>query len=91
MRAPRAGLQTRAAYRYLAGSPAAPVWSALPADAVPVFADPAGAPPNVGSPTANDVLYLTDGLAVYAVTVSATGLIQLWRTNATGTPTWALQ
>jgi prepilin-type N-terminal cleavage/methylation domain-containing protein len=53
--------------------------------------DPAGAPPNVGAPTASDVLYLTDGLAVYAVTLSATGLIQLWRTNATGTPTWALQ
>ena len=43
MRAPEAGLQTRAAYRYLAGSPSAPVWSALPAEAVPVFADPAGA------------------------------------------------
>jgi hypothetical protein len=53
--------------------------------------DPSGAPPNVGSPTANDVVYLTDGLAVYAVSVSATGLIQLWRTNAAATPIWSTQ
>jgi len=53
--------------------------------------DPSGAPPNVGSPTANDVVYLTDGLAVYAVSISATGLIQLWQSNAAATPTWATQ
>jgi hypothetical protein len=53
--------------------------------------DPAGAPPAVGAPTGNDVLYLTDGLAVYGVTLSATGLIKLWRTNPTATPSWVLQ
>jgi prepilin-type N-terminal cleavage/methylation domain-containing protein len=53
--------------------------------------DPAGAPPAVGSPTGNDAIYLTDGTAIYAVTISATGLIKLWRTNPTATPAWFLQ
>jgi prepilin-type N-terminal cleavage/methylation domain-containing protein len=53
--------------------------------------DPAGAPPAVGAPTGNDALYLTDGSAVYGLTISATGLIKLWRTNPTATPTWVLQ
>ena len=52
--------------------------------------DPAGAPPAVGSPTGNDAVYLTDGAAVYAVTISATGLIKLWRNN-TATPAWIPQ
>jgi prepilin-type N-terminal cleavage/methylation domain-containing protein len=42
------------------------------------------------SPTAADVLYLTDGSAVYAVTAAATGMIRLWRTLPTATPTWVL-
>ena len=42
MRAPRAGLQARAAYEYLAGTAAAPGWGASPAAARPVFADPGG-------------------------------------------------
>jgi Tfp pilus assembly protein FimT len=53
--------------------------------------DPAGAPPAVGSPTGNDAVYLTDGTAVYGVTISATGLIKLWRTFPTATPSWFLQ
>jgi prepilin-type N-terminal cleavage/methylation domain-containing protein len=53
--------------------------------------DPAGAPPAVGAPTGNDALYLTDGTAVYGVTLWATGLIKLWRTNPTATPSWVLQ
>jgi hypothetical protein len=53
--------------------------------------DPAGAPPAVGAPTGNDAVYLTDGTAVYGETISATGLIKLWRTNPTATPTWILQ
>lgn len=53
--------------------------------------DPAGAPPAVGAPTGNDALYLTDGTAVYGETISATGLIKLWRTNPTATPSWILQ
>jgi type II secretory pathway pseudopilin PulG len=53
--------------------------------------DPAGAPPAVGAPTGNDALYLTDGTAVYGVTLSATGLISLWRTNPLAAPAWVLQ
>ena len=53
--------------------------------------DPAGAPPAVGAPTGNDAMYLTDGGAVYAVTISATGLIKLWRNNRTATSSWILQ
>ena len=51
----------------------------------------AGAPPLVGAPTGNDALYLTDGTAVYGVTLSATGLIKLWRTNPLAAPAWVLQ
>jgi type IV pilus assembly protein PilA len=53
--------------------------------------DPSGAPPNVGAPTTVDAVYLTDGTAVYAVTVSATGMVQLWRTVPLATPSWVLQ
>ena len=53
--------------------------------------DQAGAPPNVGAPTGNDGVYITDGTAVYGVTISATGLIKLWRTNPTAVPAWVLQ
>ena len=34
------------------------------------------------TPTPNDALYVTDTKSVYGVTVSATGLIQMWRTDA---------
>jgi prepilin-type N-terminal cleavage/methylation domain-containing protein len=44
-----------------------------------------------GSPQGDDALYLTDGTAVYGVTVAATGFIRLWRTNYTSTPSWAQQ
>lgn len=44
-----------------------------------------------GAPTASDALYLTNGEAVNAVTLSAAGLIKLWRTNPTATPSWVLQ
>ena len=53
--------------------------------------DPAGAPPAVGAPTGNDALYLTDGAAIYGETISATGLIKLWRNNRTVTSSWILQ
>jgi hypothetical protein len=55
---------------------------------IPVNAN--GAPPAVGAPR-SDALYVTDGLAVYGETISATGLIKLWRTNPTATPNWILQ
>ena len=35
---------------------------------------------STGAPTGNDAVYLTDGTAVYATTVSATGMTQLWWT-----------
>ncbi len=44
-----------------------------------------------GSPTGDSALYVTDGSAVYGVTVAATGFIRLWRTNAASSPTWTLQ
>ena len=36
---------------------------------------------STGTPTANGVFYITDGSSVYSVTVSATGLIQTWRSG----------
>jgi len=52
--------------------------------------DPSGAAPNVGAPTGNDALYLTDGTAVYGLLLSATGQSKLYRTNISSA-TWALQ
>lgn len=37
---------------------------------------------STGAPTTNGALYITDGTSVYGVTVSATGLIQAWRSSA---------
>jgi type II secretory pathway pseudopilin PulG len=42
---------------------------------------------STGSPTGNSALYLTDGIATYGVTLSATPLIRLWWTPA-GTAQW---
>ncbi len=44
-----------------------------------------------GAPYGADALYLTDGTAVYGVTVSATSTIKLWRTTPTSTPNWVAQ
>ena len=44
-----------------------------------------------GAPTAANALYLTDGTAVYALTVSATGMLRVWRTPPVSTPVWVLQ
>ena len=41
-----------------------------------------------GIPDATGVLYLTDGGAVYGVTVLASGEIQSWYSNNTSTPHW---
>jgi len=46
---------------------------------------------STGSSTNNDAVYLTDGTAVYGVTVAATGMIRMWKTLPTSTPTWMLQ
>ena len=42
------------------------------------------------APTGIDALYVTDGTAVYGVTVAATGMLRLWRTLPVATPTWVL-
>jgi len=44
-----------------------------------------------GGSTNNGAFYVTDGTAVYAVTVAATGMIRVWKTNPTSTPSWMLQ
>jgi prepilin-type N-terminal cleavage/methylation domain-containing protein len=44
-----------------------------------------------GAPTGDNAIYMTDGSAVYGITVAATGFIRLWRTNAATAPTWTLQ
>ena len=36
-------------------------------------------------------MYITDGNAVYGITVSATGMIRTWRTLPLGTPAWVQQ
>jgi hypothetical protein len=52
--------------------------------------DPSGAAPNVGAPTGSDALYLTDGTAVFAMTLSATGQSKMYRTNISSAQ-WSLQ
>ena len=44
-----------------------------------------------GGPTNLHAVYLTDGSAVFGVTVSATSVIQLWRTLPLSAPNWLLQ
>jgi hypothetical protein len=43
--------------------------------------------PATGTPTGDSALYVTDGTATYAVTLSATPLIRLWSTRA-GAADW---
>jgi prepilin-type N-terminal cleavage/methylation domain-containing protein len=40
------------------------------------------------SPTGADAVYLTDGTAVYGLTVAATGLMRTWRTLPAAIPEW---
>lgn len=44
--------------------------------------------PASGAPTGNDAIYITDGTQVYAVTVGATGVTQVWANNITGNANW---
>jgi len=46
---------------------------------------------NTGSPTGLDAVYVTDGSAVYGITVAATGFIRTWQSHYTSTPSWTLQ
>ena len=43
------------------------------------------------TPAEVPALYLTDGTAVYGVTVSKTGMVRSWRTPPTATPVWSPQ
>lgn len=38
-----------------------------------------------------DAVYVTDGTAVYGISISATGMVRTWRTPPTAVPTWVLQ
>jgi Tfp pilus assembly protein FimT len=42
------------------------------------------------APTGANALYLTDGSAVYGVTVAATGMLRLWRALPVAVPAWVL-
>lgn len=44
-----------------------------------------------GSPIGTDAIYVTDGTAVYGITVAATGFIRTWQSNYTATPSWTIQ
>ena len=44
-----------------------------------------------GAPIGTNAFYVTDGSAVYAVTVAATGMLRSWRTLPVATPSWSLQ
>lgn len=50
---------------------------------------PIGDGPSFAS-TGSDALYITDGSAVFGVTVAATGMLRMWRTLPRATPTWVL-
>jgi len=43
---------------------------------------------NTGAPTGNDAVYITDNAQVYAVTVGATGMSQVWANNVNGNANW---
>ena len=42
------------------------------------------------SPIGIDAVYVTDGLAVFGVTVAATGMLKMWRTLPRATPAWVI-
>jgi prepilin-type N-terminal cleavage/methylation domain-containing protein len=73
----------------MVGSPATPV--SVANTACLVF-NSRGLPiDSTGSPTGLDAIYITDGGAVYGITVAATGFIRTWQSHSTATPTWTLQ
>jgi len=46
---------------------------------------------SAGNTTADDAIYLTDGTTIFAVTVSATGMVRTWRAFPDTTASWILQ
>jgi len=55
---------------------------------IPIVDDPA--PALNGGPTNADAVYITDGTAVLAVTVTTTGLIGVWNTQPVVVPLWKI-
>jgi prepilin-type N-terminal cleavage/methylation domain-containing protein len=41
------------------------------------------------APTGSDAVYMTDGTAIYGVTVAATGMMRMWNAVPAATPNWA--
>jgi prepilin-type N-terminal cleavage/methylation domain-containing protein len=46
---------------------------------------------NANTITAEHALYIKNSMAVYGITVAATGMIRTWRTRLLATPSWGLQ
>jgi hypothetical protein len=46
---------------------------------------------NAGAPIGTDAIYLNDGQTLYAVTLSPTGQLRLWRGTWSGAPVWTQQ
>ena len=46
---------------------------------------------NNGTSIGTNAVYLTNGQAVYGVTLSATGMVRTWQTGVAATPNWVLQ
>jgi prepilin-type N-terminal cleavage/methylation domain-containing protein len=46
---------------------------------------------DTGSPNGLGAFYVNDGIAVYGITVAATGFIRTWQTNYFSTPSWNQQ
>lgn len=44
---------------------------------------------STGAPSSIGALYMTDGTAVYGITLSATGFVRSWRTGPTAIPSWS--
>ena len=45
---------------------------------------------STAAPTPLDALYVSDGTAVFGVTVAATGMVRVWRTLPAATPSWTV-
>jgi hypothetical protein len=58
---------------------------------VPIIPRTTGSPNGTESPLGSNVLYVGDKSAVYGTTISATGMVRLWRTYTSAVPKWALQ
>jgi prepilin-type N-terminal cleavage/methylation domain-containing protein len=58
---------------------------------VPIIPRTTGSPNGTESPLGTNVAYVTDGSAVYGTTISAAGMVRLWRTKAAGAANWTLQ